>query len=258
MPNLLRIYRIFILSILNLLFLLLGAAIETAFFLRKDLKMRIKARCMVWWARSCCSVLGIYITPTGTYDRDKIFFIISNHCSYIDILVIGSIMPSVFISKKEVDSWPLLGSLARLAGTIFVNRESKTASVKALEEIQERLRNGISVVAFPEGTTNDGLHIKAFKSTFFKAPINTKSPILPISLIYSGLNGSPVGHATRDMIAWHDAMHFLPHFWELMGIKRIDVRIHFNPQIHDVAQDRKALSAVAHERIKAGHSFLSN
>jgi len=181
---------------------------------------------------------------------------VSNHCSYLDILIIGAIMPSVFVSKNEVASWFFLGRIVKLAGTVFVNRESKTAAVKVLEAIKERLESGISVVVFPEGTTDDGLTIRDFKSTFFKAPIDSKAPILPLSIMYSHLDWLPVTPGTIDAVAWHSDMQFVPHFWNLLGFRRIDARIHFNAPLYHFTEDRKALSSFVFGKVKHGHSLL--
>jgi 1-acyl-sn-glycerol-3-phosphate acyltransferase len=218
--------------------------------------MRLRANGMRWWARLNCLILGIHITATGADRQNGVFFIVSNHCSYLDILVIGSIMPSVFVSKSEVASWVFLGRMVKLAGTVFVNRESKAASVRVLEAIKERLRSGISVVVFPEGTTNNGLNIRDFKSTFFKEPIDSMSAILPLSLVYSHIDRTPVTPATIDAVAWHSDMLFLPHFWNLLGFRRIDARIHFNPAFHHFTEDRKTLSSFVFGKVRDGHNNL--
>ncbi len=256
MPGIIKILRLFLLLILNLVFLVSGILIKASFFLAPDKKMYLRAHCMQWWARANCFVLGIHITPAGSYKQNNVFFIVSNHCSYLDILIIGTIMPSVFVSKSEVASWIFLGRMVKLAGTVFVNRESKTAAVRVLEAIKERLESGISVVVFPEGTTNDGLTIGDFKSTFFKAPIDSKVPILPLSIMYSHLDSMPVTPGTIDAVAWHSDMQFVPHFWNLLGFSRIDARIYFNPPLYDFTEDRKTLSSFVLGKVKYGHSLL--
>ncbi|MGO9014811.1 MAG: lysophospholipid acyltransferase family protein [Dissulfurispiraceae bacterium] len=256
MPGIIKLLRLFLILILNLVFLVCGFLITAAFFIAPEKKMYLRAHGMRWWARVGCFILGIHITPTGSYKQNDVFFIVSNHCSYLDILIIGAIMPSVFVSKSEVASWVFLGRMVKLAGTVFVNRESKTAAVRVLEAIKERLESGISVVVFPEGTTNNGLNIRDFKSTFFKAPIDSKVPILPLSIIYSHLNGMPVTPGTIDAVAWHSDMQFVPHFWNLLGFSRIDARIHFNPPLYHFTEDRKTLSSFVSGKVKHGHNLL--
>jgi len=250
MPGIIKLLRLFLILILNLAFLLCGVLIKSAFFLTPDKKMRLCAHGMRLWARAGCFILGIHITPTGSYNQNDVFFIVSNHCSYLDILIIGAIMPAVFVSKSEVASWVFLGRIVKLAGTVFVDRESKTAALGVLKAIRERLDNGISVVVFPEGTTNDGLTIRDFKSTFFRAPIDSKVPVLPLSIIYSHIDSMPVTAETIDAVAWHSDMRFVPHFWNLLGFSRIDARIHFNPPLYRFTGDRKILSSFVFGKVK--------
>ncbi len=134
--------------------------------------------------------------------------------------------------------------------------KSKTAAVGVLAAIKKRLESGISVVVFPEGTTNDGLTIRDFKSTFFKAPIDSKVPILPLSILYSHIDWMPVTPGTVDAVAWHSDMQFVPHFWNLLGFRRIDARIHFNPPLYHFTEDRKTLSSFVSGKVKYGHSLL--
>ena len=176
------------------------------------------------WARWSCSILGLRIRKTG---QDRIppgSFVVANHCSYLDILVLGSLFPAAFVAKKEVKSLFLIGPLARLAGTVFVNRISRIETISAMEEIDNRLSSCISVIVFPEGTTNNGMDMLAFKSSFFKIPVEGNHPVLPVSLIYSHINEKPVSEEERDCIAWHGAMGLLPHLWNILDMKKIDVR----------------------------------
>lgn len=258
MQGLLKFARLFLLLVINVFFLLSGIIIGAAFFLPPAKKMGLRACGMQWWARFSCLVLGIHIARSGSYGSRDVFFIASNHCSYLDILVIGAAMPSVFVSKSEVASWPLLGRMAAHAGTVFVNRESKTASVKVLDTIKERLACGVSVVVFPEGTTSNGLIIRDFKSTFFKAPIDSSVPVLPVSVAYSHINRRPVTAGNIDAIAWYADMDFLPHFWNLLGLGRVDARIYFNVPLRPFTGDRKTLSSCVFDRVREGHKYLIN
>lgn len=253
MSGFLRVLRLFLLIMLNLFITICGTIIKFL-PLTQYRKLRLQTRGMQWWAQAGCRILGIHIVPSGSYRRDDVFFVVSNHCSYIDILVIGSMVQSVFVSKSDVASWLFLGRMVRLAGTIFVDRESKIASVKVLETINERLRNGVSVVVFPEGTTNNGLAMRDFKSTFFKAPIDSGVPILPVSIIYSHIEGMPVTPGTIDTVAWHSDMEFLSHFWNLLSIRRIDAHVHFSQSVSNFTKDRKVLASIVFEKVRDGYN----
>lgn len=224
--------------------------------------MRIKTLCMTIWARCSCAILGVRIRKTGAAPLKQGCFIVANHCSYLDILVLGSVTPAVFVAKKEVASWFLIGGLAWLAGTIFVNRSSKKSVLSTMIEIEDRLDNGISVILFPEGTTNNGAEILAFKSSFFQLPIESQRPVLPVSLLYSDMDGKRIDENMRTRIAWYGNMGMLPHLWNILGAKRIDVKVHFNPVIQDFrivnVSTRKELASYACESVKSGHELMLN
>jgi lyso-ornithine lipid O-acyltransferase len=259
MRGIVKIFKATLLILLNLVFLCVGLVISM--FPAKDYRLRARTTCMSICARWACAILGIRIRKTGL---DRILpgsFVVANHCSYLDIPVLGSLFPSAFLAKKEVESWLLIGPLARLTGTVFVDRTSKRRTISTMAEIEKRLSSGVSVILFPEGTTNDGIDMLAFKSPFFKIPVTGNNPVLPVSLIYSHINEKPIGEDEKDCIAWHGTMSLLPHFWNLLGMKQIDVRIHFNPVMHDVialdaAKARKLISAIAFERVRAGYQAL--
>lgn len=257
----LKLQRIALLLLLQLAFLALGASVSILPFAAKERRLRIASRCMRWWARIGCLLLGIRVTATGAFDRDAVYFLASNHCSYLDILVIGSIMPAVFVSKSEVGSWPVAGWLARLAGTVFVERQSKASSLPAIGEVKSRIASGVSVIIFPEGTTNNGKTIREFKSTFFHVPAEMPVPVLPVSLLYARINGQPVTAEAKDPIAWYGEMPLLPHFWNLVGIRSIDARVHFSPPLSpriraSSFQERKELASRAEAAVRAGHLLL--
>ncbi|MFO0753265.1 MAG: lysophospholipid acyltransferase family protein [Thermodesulfovibrionales bacterium] len=253
-PVIVKTGRAALLLAVHLVFLPAGVVIGLLPGIRRTTRMRWKAGGMRKWARSCCFLLGVRVVSSGVREGGACF-VVSNHCSYLDILVIGSLMPSFFVAKAEVDSWPLLGPLARLAGTVFINRASKTASVAAMEEIGRRLQVGISVVIFPEGTTNDGISIGDFKSTLFQVPAKLNLPVLPLSLRYSRVDGAPLTPERMDAVAWYGDMPLFPHVWNLLGFRRIEARVRFNPPL-PAAEGRKALSALSCTCVREGYALL--
>src|SRR6184192_3232697 len=117
---------------------------------------RLHARAL-WlhrWSRFACRVLGIRIRTHGSMPSSGL--LVSNHLSYLDIVVLSSIRPCVFVAKRDVARWPLFGWLAHAAGTIFVDRERRFSSRKAVEVVRQAIGTGSVVVLFPEGTSSDG------------------------------------------------------------------------------------------------------
>jgi 1-acyl-sn-glycerol-3-phosphate acyltransferase len=113
----------------------------------------------------------------------KQYLIVANHISWMDIIVIQSIKPSIFVAKSDVASWPLFGWVAQMTGTIFIKREKVSDIKKALKKMKRRLTKR-SVCIFPEGTSTNGQYLLPFKSNLFQSSIDTHKSILPLCLRY--------------------------------------------------------------------------
>lgn len=259
MRSLIKIFKATLLALLNLIFICIGLVI--AALPAAKIRLRAGAAAMMAWAKWASAILGIRVRKTGPHPCPKGSFIVANHCSYLDILVLGSLVPGVFVAKQEVAEWPILGRLSRLAGTVFVDRSSRISALTTFPVIESHLASDISVILFPEGTTNNGTDILAFKSSFFKIPIETGRPVQPVSLIYTHINGKPVRDGMRDEVAWYGTMSLLPHLWRILGMRSIDAAVRFNPVIHGItaqtsAETRKKVSSLAYESIRAGYESL--
>ncbi|MDD5132728.1 MAG: lysophospholipid acyltransferase family protein [bacterium] len=157
--------------------------------------------------------------------RQDNFLLVSNHLSYLDILVISSLFPGIFISSNEVKNTLLLGTLARLAGALFVERRNKTTIKQDINTIQSFLAAGFNVVLFPEGTSSNGEKVLPFKSTLLKAATTTDTDILPVCLKYEYVNGQVINKDNRDLVYYYGDMGFTRHFLRLFTIKSIEVRL---------------------------------
>ncbi|MGC2061748.1 MAG: lysophospholipid acyltransferase family protein [Thermodesulfovibrionales bacterium] len=252
-----RAYKVFLLLILNIFFLLPGLLISAAFFLGEPRQTQLRTYGMMIWAKCLAAVLGLHVQTTGQRPQQRGLFIASNHSSYTDILVIGSSIPSVFVAKAEVSSWPLFGCLAQIGGTIFVKRESARSTLQAVSEVQQKLKAGVNVIVFPEGTTDNGNEVSKFGSSFFKIPAEDHLPVLPLSIYYASVDGLPTAHAPANEMAWHNTP-LLPHFWNLLSKKKIEARVHFN-EVIDVSSGsytRKELADMAYQRATDGLRIL--
>lgn len=252
MSGLKRAIRLIFLIFINMIFLLIGLLIEASFFIDNQKRLKMRVFLMSLWAKSCCHILGINVSVRGDLKKDRPYFVASNHCSYTDIFVLGSVIPSVFLSKSEVASWPIAGRLAKMAGTVFVNRESRFEMPAVMSQLKRRLTDGVSVVVFPEGTTNDGINVKKFKCTFFKIPAESGMPVMPVSVSYTNICGEPLSIRNKDNIAWHSDMEFMPHFWNLLTINKIEASLYFSPVICPSFQDRKDLCAEVYHAVISG------
>jgi 1-acyl-sn-glycerol-3-phosphate acyltransferase len=162
----------------------------------------------------------------------------------------GCQRPTAFLSMQEVKSWPIIGWMAYLGGTVFVNRDSKRAALNAMSEIEMKVDWGITVIIFPEGGTSDGREVRTFKSTFFKIPAGRNIPVRPASIRYA--------EDIVDAVAWHSGAHILAHFWNLAGLKKIRASVFYGAPILPLAEwgsaveVRKQLCARAYESVAAG------
>lgn len=262
-----KLYRIFLLVLLNLFFLsLVGLLHSVTFYKSTQRKIRIIALVKKLWAYTLCRVLGIHVAVSGDYLNGESGLTVCNHLSYLDILVLASLRPSVFVAKQEVRKWPLLGLMARAGGTIFIKRDSKKEAWRALSAMEQVLGGRVNLVIFPEGTTTNGAQLRKFKSGLFDLSARGKAPVIPLSLKYTHLEGRAVEPGQIDQIAWYGDMRFLPHFWNLLGIKKITARVHFNPALYPETaanssstevQTRKSLAGRAYDRIESGLTVLA-
>ena len=138
------------------------------------------------WARFCfrwaCRCLGLNIHQHGSPSDDTALFV-SNHISWSDIPILGSLAPIRFLSKAEVGQWPVVGWLARQAGTLFIRRGGGQAR-RIRDQIIENLQAGENVLVYPEGTTSAGLTVLPFHGLLLKAARESKTPVQPVTIAY--------------------------------------------------------------------------
>jgi 1-acyl-sn-glycerol-3-phosphate acyltransferase len=146
---------------------------------------RLTRRRVQLWHRKALHLFGIERVLVGEVPKGPCL-IVSNHLSWIDILMIGSIMNVRFLSKAEVASWPIVGRLATGAGTLYVNRGDRHSAEQALQDITEALEAGDQVVVFPEGTSTRGPMPIKFRSRLIEAARRAGVPVIPMALSYHG------------------------------------------------------------------------
>jgi 1-acyl-sn-glycerol-3-phosphate acyltransferase len=176
--------------------------------------------------------------------------VVSNHLSYIDVLIISSILPSIFITSEELKHTIVLGTLARLSGCIFVERRKPSRLKQEIHEISRALSQGFSVVLFPEGGTSNGDCVQQFKNSLFDAAVSAGADVLPLCLRYTKINGESVTIGNRDAVFYYGGVTFFRHLPRLLSQKSIDVDIlPLQTIAAHAAVSRKELAAQAHDAI---------
>lgn len=173
-----------------------------------------------WWHRGVCRVLGVEVVVHGHPAPGPVLFV-CNHVSWLDIPVLGSVVPARFLSKAEVRRWPFLGWLAARAGTLFLRRADRAAAEAAALEMLWTLRRGESIVLFPEGTTTDGRTVRRFRPRLFEAAVRAGAQVQPVALRFLA-DGRP---APDVPFLGEDA--FLPHLLRLSRRPRIRAELTF-------------------------------
>lgn len=198
-------------------------------------------------------IMGIRIHVKGKYTRHKPALFVSNHASYVDILTLGAAMPASFISKDDVRGWPLIGFIAWLTRTVFIERKP-TRAFEELSKIKERISGNEQLLLFPEGTTSDGNTLLPFKTSAFKVAEEMMDGralhVQPVAVVYSAIDGTPTTPQTRNLVAWYGDSYLLPHVWRLLGYRRVDVTVLLGePLVIDRPVSRKIIAKECYEHI---------
>ncbi len=219
---------------------------------------RAASRMPVAWHRAILWMFGIKVKIIGEMSHGRPLLLVANHISWKDILVFGSIRPLSFIAKADMESWPMLGLLAKLQRTIFVEREQRRKVGVQAAEIAERLLEGEPVLLFAEGTTSDGNHILPFNSSLLGAAqraikISGKETILvqPVSIAYTKMHGLALGRYFRPDAAWPGDVELASHLTNIVKHGALDVEVHFGEPIpFGPESDRKTITRQSEAQVR--------
>ncbi len=212
----------------------------------------------LFFHRCLVRLLGFRVRIHGKTlgDRKGVLYV-SNHSSYLDISVLGSVLKASFVAKSEVNGWFFIGAMARMQNTVFIERKSSRAGQQR-DGLRERLEAGDSLILFPEGTSSDGHRTLPFKSSLFSIvdkPLEDGSfiPVQPVSVVATEVGGLPMGRAWRPYYAWYGDMTLVKHVWEVfkIGAFTVDIIFHDPVTIKDFG-DRKLLAAYCQRAVAGG------
>ncbi len=201
-------------------------------------RARWRHLCFRWWSRCLLAVMGAQVESHGPAPEPP-FFLVTNHLSYIDVLVLASRVDAVFIAKSDVAGWPVIGSLCRSVGTLFVDRRLNRDLPRVLDSIDRTLANGQGVALFPEGTSTGGEEVARFHPSLLEVPAQTRYPVSYASLGYATADGGAPAHLA---VCWWGDMELPGHLWNLLHLPGFRATVSFGDErIQDA--DRKRLAA---------------
>ena len=238
------------------LYLMLTFALMPAQLLALLAASRLRERIPLLYHGLCCRIFGLAVEVRGRMATARPLLFASNHTSYLDIMVLASLIPGSFVAKREVANWPLFGVLAKLQRTVFVVRDRRHA-VRQRDEMTRRLVAGDALILFPEGTSNDGNRVLRFKSSLFAVAHHEIEGLTlgvqPVSIAYVALDGMPLGRFLRPFYAWYGDMDLAPHLWRVAGLGNATAVVEFHPPAPLQAfASRKALADYCYQRVAAG------
>lgn len=208
----------------------------------RDVPLKTRAEWMHFCGRIVLGGMGVKFRIEGERPQG-VTLIVSNHLSYLDIVIAAAAMPIVFVSKDEIDRWPVFGPIARRGKTIFLDRQSRASARRAAGEMAERLKEGVPVVLFPEGTSTDGSAVLRFHSTLFEPAVAAGVGITPAAIAYEPQGR---GVAERDL-CWFGDETFVPHLMRVLNVEGFTAAMRFGEPF--VAVDRREAAVMAHEAV---------
>lgn len=194
-----------------------------------------------WWSRHLLQILGVRLRVIGRPAAGG-QVLVSNHVSWLDILLLAACGNSRFIAKSEVRDWPVAGWLAQAMGTFYIRR-GKGGARPLLERLRPHLLAGGSVCFFPEGTTTDGRGVLDFHPRLFAAAVETPCAVQPVALHYGP---AADGTAIAPFIGEDD---LLSHLLRLLRSPGLDATISYCSPISSQGQTREALAQQARAAI---------
>jgi 1-acyl-sn-glycerol-3-phosphate acyltransferase len=194
--------------------------------LRGPMTLERRALWLQGAARAILKCLGIESQVEG--QPPMCGLVVSNHLSYLDIIIISATMPCFFVAKMEIDGWPFFGKAARSGGTIFLDRSSLASAMTVAEQMTERLKLSVPVLLFPEGTSTDGEQVLRFHSRLIDPATTVGAPITTATVRYV-IEG---GVEEREL-CWYGDEEFIAHLWKVLGVTGFSAQLKFGePRIY--------------------------
>jgi 1-acyl-sn-glycerol-3-phosphate acyltransferase len=207
-----------------------------------------------YW-RSVAWLMGLKVQVVGEQTRSTSVLFVSNHSSWLDIVVLGGALDACFVAKREVGEWPVISIIAKLGRTVFVSR-SRTQTKGEAGLIRERLGAGDNIILFPEGTTSDGGRVLPFRSAFLSVADHARV-VQPVSVVFDRLGGLPACRRDRPLFAWYGDMEIGSHFWRLARRSKTRATVVLHAPLDPAHYpDRKTLTAACAEVVTEGCATL--
>ena len=215
------------------------------------LRKRKLLRNINWYSRLALRLMRVKVIARGRTPADgENFLMVSNHMSYLDMIVLASVQPSVFVTSVDMGQVFFLGTMAEIGGSLFVERRNRDRIDHDVAQIEYALNRGFDVTLFPEGTSGNGVEVLPFKRSLLTAALNSGTPVLPVTLKYFEIDGKPFSEENRDIVCWYGRQSFLPHFFRLLSVKSVSAKVTFGAPVRaEVGMTKHTLTDDLHRTI---------
>lgn len=224
----------------------LGQGVLTAALIFPFLGQTARTWLIRSWSAKLLALLAIRLSVHGAPPQPggKGGLVVANHISWLDIYALNAVEPLRFVSKAEVSEWPVVGYLARSAGTLFIRRGKRQDTGRTNRDIENALRSGNLVALFPEGTTTDGTELKHFHASLLQPAIDAQAPLYPVALRFlredGGIDTAP---AYIGDLSFGDCLK------QILSRPSIRAELRFGDAIQPHGHSRRELAGYAHNRI---------
>ena len=247
------------LAIAILLILLVTAIFAPLQWVFRLIKIGPSRKIPRWWHKLLLRLIGVRVNVHGTFSNAHPLLLVCNHVSWADIPVMGSVKDICFIAKAEVSSWPIISRLAKLQGTVFVDRTRSRDAANQADTIASRLLHGDVMVLFAEGTTGDGNKVLPFNSSLFGAAQYAIRQshidvviVQPVAISYTRLHGLPLGRRYQSEASWPGDVGLAPHLINFMKKSAFDVDVVLGEPLEFTATtNRKTITKAANNQVAA-------
>lgn len=210
------------------------------------------------WHSAVSFIFQLRITVEGQVSEDHQTIFMSNHLSYLDIPAIGSLIKASFVAKQEVRGWAVFGFLSTLQQTAFIER-TRGALQESKQSLSNMMKEGKSLIIFPEGTSTDGQSVWPFKSSLFSLATESDNPdilVQPVTIRINKSDGKIIDtQEMRDIYAWHIHMDtdVGTHLWAFAKTSGSDITVIFHESLRAKDfENRKVLSKTCHDAVSGG------
>jgi len=246
LPLVFKLFSILLLFVAGLFFTAVLFPFADLFFRKSHVK-NIRDNLKKQWLRWVSAVINIQVEQQGELPA-RTALVVSNHISWLDIVVLGRCLPPYFVAKRDILDWPVIGFLARQIDTVFIRRGDKQAILATAERMVWLLKQNSPIIAFPEGTTTNGDKVLGFHASLFQPAMLTKSLVQPVAIEYLG--------AAKALAPFVGDDEFIPHLLNILSLKKIEVRLSFLPAIDTANKSRQAVCNESRAAIIGAMPFL--